>query len=179
MSTRSRIGIENEDGTVNSIYCHSDGYLSYNGQMLIDHYTKPEKVRELIALGDISVLKPLIGEKHDFDWRSEFYAAGKYDDIANDPRDDMVLAYGRDRGEEGVEGATDESAAAMFQRATDGWEEYAYLFRDGEWFFSKVGGACGPMMGRDEKPEDWTRVTDGIALENAEREAEEAASAAA
>jgi hypothetical protein len=26
MSTRSRIGIENQDGTTTSIYCHFDGY---------------------------------------------------------------------------------------------------------------------------------------------------------
>jgi len=34
MATRSRIAIENQDGTVTSIYCHFDGYLSGVGKLL-------------------------------------------------------------------------------------------------------------------------------------------------
>ena len=40
MSTRSSIGIKRKDGTIECIYCHSDGYLEYNGKLiLIDTFT--------------------------------------------------------------------------------------------------------------------------------------------
>jgi len=54
MGTRSTIAIRNTDGTFEAIYCHWDGYLSHNGRILEENYTTEEKVRELIALGDIS-----------------------------------------------------------------------------------------------------------------------------
>ena len=70
MSTRSHIGIRNEDGSPDVIYCHRDGYPSYNGTVLFYHYEEPEKIRELIALRDISSLaesvKPAEGE-HSFE----------------------------------------------------------------------------------------------------------------
>lgn len=57
MSTRCRIGILNKDGTVESIYCHHDGYLIGGvGEMLYMHYNTEEKVRELMKLGDMSSL---------------------------------------------------------------------------------------------------------------------------
>jgi hypothetical protein len=56
MSTRSRIAIEKQDGTVDSIYCHFDGYLSNNGEKLQNHYSTKEQLEQLIALGDISSL---------------------------------------------------------------------------------------------------------------------------
>ena len=55
MSTRSRIAIENQNGTVTSIYCHFDGYLSGVGKKLFEHYDR-EKTEKLIELGDISAL---------------------------------------------------------------------------------------------------------------------------
>ena len=57
MATRSRIGIENENGSVNSIYCHWDGYPEYNGKILKENYSDRDKVKQLLELGDISVLK--------------------------------------------------------------------------------------------------------------------------
>ena len=56
MSTRSIIGIKTNDGTIKSVYCHHDGYLSYNGVILASHYTTVEKVEKLISLGDLSTL---------------------------------------------------------------------------------------------------------------------------
>ena len=75
MATRSRIGILHEDGTVDSIYCHSDGYPEYNGKILHGHYRSPAKVKELISLGDISSLGEELEAKdptnHTFDSREE------------------------------------------------------------------------------------------------------------
>ena len=73
MSTRSRIAIEKQDGTVTSIYCHFDGYISGNGEILQTNYSNREKVEQLIALGDISSLESDIDE---------------------------TIAYHRDRGED-------------------------------------------------------------------------------
>jgi hypothetical protein len=56
MATRSRIAIENQDGTVTSIYCHWDGYTSGVGKMLEKWYTTQAKVEALIELGNISSL---------------------------------------------------------------------------------------------------------------------------
>lgn len=69
MSTRSFIGMLNDDGTVTGHYCHSDGYYSWNGRILNEHYRDAAKVKRLIDLGGMSVLGPDIGKKHDFDWR--------------------------------------------------------------------------------------------------------------
>ena len=49
MATRSKIAIEDQDGTVRSIYCHWDGYPSHHGPILLEHYTTQEKVESLIA----------------------------------------------------------------------------------------------------------------------------------
>jgi hypothetical protein len=83
MATRSTIAIENEDGTVNSVYCHWDGYISHNGKILLEHYSDRAKLAELIKHGSISSLGPEIGIKHDF----------------NDHSHDMTTFYGRDRDE--------------------------------------------------------------------------------
>jgi hypothetical protein len=56
MSTRSRIAIENQNGSVTSIYCHFDGYISGVGKLLKNATQSIRKVEELIELGDISAL---------------------------------------------------------------------------------------------------------------------------
>ena len=90
--------------------------------MLLNHYTDPAKVDALLQLGDISSLGEEIGEKHNFDSRTE----------------GVCNAYGRDRGEKGVECkhyADAESLAAMLK---DSWTEYCYIFRvsDGKWYWT-------------------------------------------
>ena len=66
MSTRSAIAIqETKDGPVQHIYCHFDGYPKHNGKILNEHYRDPSKVKELLALGDLSVLDETI-EKSTF-----------------------------------------------------------------------------------------------------------------
>lgn len=56
MATRSMIYKEQQDGTLKGIYCHWDGYLEYNGSILLEHYSDPDKLEKLLALGDISSL---------------------------------------------------------------------------------------------------------------------------
>lgn len=56
MSTRSNIAIERKNKTVEVVYCHWDGYLSNNGQILLDNYKDIDKINNLILKGDISSL---------------------------------------------------------------------------------------------------------------------------
>ena len=56
MTTRSLIGMQHGDGSITAIYCQCDGYPSYNGKVLRDHYTDGVQVEELMALGEIDVL---------------------------------------------------------------------------------------------------------------------------
>lgn len=127
MSTRSYICKENEDGTFTGVYCHSDGYLSYNGAMLLDHYSEREKVEHLISLGDLSLLcekiDPDPAKPHSFDY--------------NDRQEDVTVAYGRDRGETGIEAK--EVKLNEFD-SDDSWIEYIYVYgKDDKWRYFEGG----------------------------------------
>ena len=54
MGTRSRIGIQLSDDSILSVYCHWDGYPSFNGKVLREFYNTKEKASELINGGDMS-----------------------------------------------------------------------------------------------------------------------------
>ena len=56
MSTRSTIALEFADGTVQQVYCHSDGYLEGVGDTLCRSFTNPFALRDLIDLGDMSYI---------------------------------------------------------------------------------------------------------------------------
>jgi len=59
MATRSRIAIQNADGTFLSIYCHWDGYPSGVGQDLLDEHNSEQAARALMEHGDLVTLSPL------------------------------------------------------------------------------------------------------------------------
>jgi hypothetical protein len=137
MATRSRIGIENEDGTVSSIYCHWDGYPSNNGRTLIDHYSDREKVKELIALGSISALKENVAPIEPMDdiigvrMLKEFKVLPKSVHSFDTPQEGITIAYHRDRGEDLQEARVDESIEAY---SKSDYEEFGYVFtKDNEW----------------------------------------------
>ena len=54
MSTRSHIGIENEDGTIDFVYCHFDGYPEGIGAELIN--MNYDEARKLINEGNMSYI---------------------------------------------------------------------------------------------------------------------------
>ena len=56
MGSRSYIGQLREDGNVEFAYCHSGAYMDDNGLTLLEHYTEAEKVKALIAGGDMSYI---------------------------------------------------------------------------------------------------------------------------
>lgn len=126
MSTRSYICIEQENKSYKRVYCHSDGYLEYNGEMLITHYNSRELAEKIIALGNLSVLKerlyPTEGSNHNFDY---------------DLREEGVtVAYGRDRGETGQEA----HEVNYRNLDTDNCIDYTYIFtKENVWMYFKEG----------------------------------------
>ena len=131
MATRSRIGLLLEDGTIESVYCHWDGYPEHNGRILQDHYDQTKLVA-LLALGDISSLAPEIGERHPF---SQF-------DVPQDQRvnyDNWTTFYARDRGETGVGSKRHQTVSEFFDAADGCGAEYVYLMQHGVWRWDAVG----------------------------------------
>ena len=61
MSTRCQISALLPDGRSGCIYVHGDGYPEGVGKILADHYTDPDKIAQLIALGDCLSINPSIG----------------------------------------------------------------------------------------------------------------------
>lgn len=141
MATRSSIGILNEDGTVTGIYCHWDGYISHNGNLLYQFYRDEAKVRELISLGDISSLGRDIGEKHPFDNPHPYMSEGYKAHAAL--YEGQTLYYGRDRGEKDVEAKTYKDVVTFI---ADAGQEYNYLYVNGTWFVNQYGATDGKMV---------------------------------
>ncbi len=134
MATRSTIAMEQPNGEIMQIYCHWDGYLDNNGEILQTHYKDRAKILALMLLGDVSSLRKEIGETHDFDAR---YAEG-------DKREDWCVAYGRDRGEAGVEARVFKNYAEYRSEAQ--FEEYNYCYRlDDQWYVEFYGRYDGPL----------------------------------
>ena len=123
MSTRSYIAIKTSEDTYKGVYCHYDGYLDYNGVMLLEHYNSKERVEELLSYGNISSLREKItpekGSTHSFD----------------KPDKDVTIFYGRDRGEEGQEAFT---CTEEELKDSTSWIEYIYVFDNGKWYYSVI-----------------------------------------
>lgn len=126
MATRSTIAIEHDDGTIHMVYCHWDGYLEHNGQILRKFYSDLATIRHLISYGDISSLGerivPETGDDHTFE----------------NPEEGCCVFYGRDRGEQDIEPRVFNDFFEYKQEAN--LEEYNYLWRDGEWLVEGTGG---------------------------------------
>jgi hypothetical protein len=109
MSTRSEIGIQHEDGTVEYIYCHSDGDLHGVGACLFENYKNRVKVQELIDKGDTSKIGPELKdvenyhEKHERTYRKPLKVPAMEDFFADD--------------------------------ASWGYIEYRYLFTSHGWYY--------------------------------------------
>jgi hypothetical protein len=55
MSTHCRIGVVNQDGSVDSIYCHFDGHLGL-GTILETAFNDLDKINKLLSQGDLEHL---------------------------------------------------------------------------------------------------------------------------
>ena len=110
MSTRSRIGLELSDGSILSSYHHYDGYPEWLGRILTTHYNAKSLAEELIDGGDMTSC-----------WTDE-----RWDDSG------VKGVYGPQyysaRGED-IPPSLDNT---LDEYLKDG-EDYAYIFKDGEW----------------------------------------------
>ena len=135
MATRGNIAIVNEDGSITSIYCHYDSYPEYVGKILLNHYNDVGIINKLMELGDLSSL----GE--------HLYAAGH---TWSAPIEGVCVAYGRDRGEKGVESRVFKSIEQYNRNADNSGVNYQYLFEDGMWMYRKTHKG------------DWERLTPDV-----------------
>lgn len=119
MSTRGVIAVEDSDKTCRAIYVHFDMYLDGGGLCLTQHYSTPDRIEKLLALGNLSALGDKLSE-----------------DDPEPEAQDVCVAYHRDYGEEYEAPDEWKSADELLANAHESyWAEYVYLFRNGEWVF--------------------------------------------
>lgn len=111
MATRSRIGIELSDGSILSAYHHWDGYPEWLGRILKTHYNNKELAAELIDGGDMSSC-----------WTTD-----RWDTKLNE---EYGPEYYSQRGEDCPPRHDADLCEYLLPNNS---EEYAYVFRSGEW----------------------------------------------
>ena len=117
MSTHAAIIRKTETGTFEGVYLHNDGYPSYAGRILLDHYQDAAKVEALINLGDLSLLAE----------RCEPTGPHSF----GSPEEGVTIAYGRDRGERNVEKHVGHSVQSLKNVIEHGGN--LYVFAEGAW----------------------------------------------
>ncbi len=91
MGTRSAIGIIGNE-SVRGIYCHWDGYIEHNGQILNRFYPTANLVNALIEQGDLSSLGSEIGTKHQFGVKPEYIETDLTTSVAKECKTRRVFA---------------------------------------------------------------------------------------
>ena len=140
MSTRCRIAIKNQDGSYDSIYCHNDGYPEGVGLTLANYYKDEKKVRDLLALGDISSLGQTLDYIPTFgDLDFDMFDMSKYPDYRG------TVHYNR-----WLEGAThaehSKNIKALRRLAVHSAAEYLYIYDDGEWKEERILNQLGKKL---------------------------------
>ncbi len=115
MSTNARIGIKISGTKMVSIYSHWDGYPSWVGEKLLKYFNTEEKVKELLSMGNVSIMGDKIGEKVNFD-------------TFKSNENSQCLFYGRDRGDSDEEAITHEIGDMSYHYS------FTYLFKNGAWY---------------------------------------------
>ena len=157
MGTRSRIGVMHGDN-VKSVYCHWDGYLEHNGEILLKHYDSA-KANQLVALGDLSSLRPNIGKKHAF---SQFELPAEEVEAFKALTEDMCTFYGRDRGEKGTEWKVAVNFETFLEQCDNCGAEYYYIMKDGVWY-------CGDTYDSTSLSKKLTALADALQAETVDQ----------
>lgn len=153
MSTHATIAIQHKDNTIDGINCKYDGYLSHTGYILENFYNTPDKVRKLIALGDLSVI----------DYKGVYPEIITQDIERKSIRTDnfifdYIKSYARDLGESIRINHFDDtesfimrkySLTYVFDENTNNWY-YWYLEDD------KIALSSALKHDEDKNPEDYT-----------------------
>jgi hypothetical protein len=122
MSTRCTIAIKRPSGCISSIYCHSDGYPSWTGKYLLQYYNHQLKIEQLLRLGNISILHPILtpdpNKPHTFER----------------PQEGVTVAYERDRGETYEEAMLTDDISQFLRNCN---YSYTYLYdtEQGKWYY--------------------------------------------
>ena len=121
MATRSLIGVNLNSEITKTIYCHWDGYPSGVGQTLMENYTSPSAINELMELGDLSSLDATL---------------------------DTCIAYHRDRKEPwGMVEPREVNTSELGTVAQDYGVDYVYTYNDKfEWECSRLDYASGELV---------------------------------
>lgn len=116
MSTRSYIAEELPNGKYKVIYCHFDGYLEHNGEILINHYQDRNKLEKLLSFGDLSSLDKNIDPDPSLPHSTDYKEQQK----------DVCVFYNRD----GKENNPDWEAKILTKEEMfdNDWIEYFYIF---------------------------------------------------
>lgn len=135
MGTRSRIGIQLKDDSILSVYCHYDGYPSFNGKVLREFYNTKEKVSQLINGGNMSCTWTNAG------WNNETLP-------------EMGPLYYTMRGESIEDNAPElnKNKSEYLKTADDCGEEYAYLFTSAGWTCYNTRSWDDNYMKKEEIP---------------------------
>ena len=142
---------------VKSVYCHWDGYLAHNGKML-DEYYDSARANELVALGDLSSLRPSIGVEHAFShYDTEMNQEQYYEQFG-----DMCTFYGRDRKEQNTEFKVAHTFAEFLDQCDNCAAEYYYIMKDGVWYVGTTYDNMHPLS------KNLTALTEAIASEEKE-----------
>ena len=118
MATRGRIGIELSDGSVLSAYHHWDSYPEWLGRILKTHYNSKELAAELIDGGDMSTC-----------WTNERWTGDRWGAYPT-KIEEYGPQYYSQRGEDTPPRLDKDLCEYLLP---DNSEEYAYVFRSGEW----------------------------------------------
>ena len=157
MATRSvisKIDKKVSNGEITAVYCHSDGYLKWNGKILNEHYTNENKVDELLSNGGISMLNENIGKPGiDFNDYKKFGSLKQ------------SRFYHRDRGEELKIQTWNDGLRSFVEEAKSSYgAEFIYMFEEvengeGIWYVYDVFGS------KDNKTNFegcWVKLSDAL-----------------
>ena len=130
MGTRSAIGYKTPEGKIRAKYSHYDGYVAGAGKMLQDHYQQARKVAQMVELGDQSFIAPNVFPKGEHSFMK--------------PEEDVIVFYGRDRGETRVDAQEFDTVQEFVEYYSGAGCEYFYLHTAVGWI---VHGRYG--VGKD------------------------------
>lgn len=122
MSTNATVSIVNEDGSVYTIYNHWDGYPSSLGITLRNYYKSENRVRDLIGMGDASIIARKISPSDPANHNFTNHEKG------------VCLFYSRDRGEDDCEYHVFDNILQMLKEFG---QQFNYIYRDKKWFCCK------------------------------------------
>ena len=153
MATRSvisKIDKKVSNGEITAVYCHSDGYLNWNGKILNKHYTNGNKVDELLSNGGISMLNENIGKPGiDFNDYKKFGSLKQ------------SRFYHRDRGEELKIQTWNDGLNSFVEEAKSSYgAEFIYMFEEvengeGIWYVYDV-------YAKKEEDRNWVKLSDAL-----------------